>query len=177
MQYNINISDLSSAEKGASAKNKKKISDSLYASINVSFNDSGKRTGIVLTVGNDESSASVTANVKKGTVSEWDAYLDTPFITDISDLPYYESGDGIIVGLPLTFFDGISQVGEYRFYKYSNNSLTEIGRISLYDQKFTTVYCGFTSGEKPCILTLWDNKVITADIEKVKIISESEITG
>ncbi len=177
MQYNINISDLSSAEKGASAKNKKKISDSLYASINVSFNDSGKRTGIVLTVGDDESSASVTANVKKGTVSEWDAYLDTPFITDISDLPYYESGDGIIVGLPLTFFDGISQVGEYRFYKYSNNSLTEIGRISLYDQKFTTVYCGFTSGEKPCILTLWDNKVITADIEKVKIISESEITG
>ncbi|MBP3923175.1 MAG: hypothetical protein J6D27_09420 [Ruminiclostridium sp.] len=177
MQYNINISDLSSAEKGASAKNKKKISDSLYASINVSFNDSGKRTGIVLTVGDDESSASVTANVKKGTISEWDAYLDTPFITDISDLPYYESGDGIIVGLPLTFFDGISQVGEYRFYKYSNNSLAEIGRISLYDQKFTTVYCGFTSGEKPCILTLWDNKVITADIEKVKIISESEITG
>lgn len=177
MQYNINISDLSSAEKGASAKNKKKISDSLYASISVSFNDSGKRTGIVLTLGNDESSASVTANVKKGTVSEWDAYLDTPFITDISDLPYHESGDGIIVGLPLTFFDGISQVGEYRFYKYSNNSLTEIGRISLYDQKFTTVYCSFTSGEKPCILTLWDNKVITADIEKVKIISESEITG
>ncbi|MBQ8790821.1 MAG: hypothetical protein IJZ51_05885 [Ruminiclostridium sp.] len=173
MQYNINIADLSSAEKGTTAKNRKKINNELSASINVSFSDEGKRTGIVLTVGE----ASVTANVKKDTATEWDAYLDSPFISDISELPFYEDGDGVIVGLPLTFFDGISQVGEYRFYRYKDNKLSEIGRISLYDTKFTTVYCGFTSGDKPCILTLWDNKVITADIENVKIISESEIRG
>ena len=173
MQYNINIADLSSAEKGATAKNRKKINDELSASINVNFSDEGKRTGIVLTVGE----TSVTANVKKDTVTEWDAYLDSPFISDISKLPFYEDDSGVVVGLPLTFFDGISQVGEYRFYRYKDSKLSEIGRISLYDTKFTTVYCGFTSGDKPCILTLWDNKVITADIENVKIISESEIKG
>ncbi len=175
MQYNINISDLSSAEKGVIATNEKKLSDKLSASVSVSFNDEGKRTGITLTVSGNNTSASVSANVKNGVQSEWDAYLDSTLIGNISDMPYYESADGIILGMPVTFFDGISQVGEYRFYKYKDNALTEIGRISLYDQKFSTVYCGFTSGDKPCILTLWDNKVITADIENIKIISESEI--
>jgi hypothetical protein len=177
MQYNINISDLTSAQKGATAESKKKINDSLYASLSVNFDDSGRRTGIVVTVGDEEKSVSVTANVKKDTISEWDAYLDSPFITDISELPFHEDENGVVVGLPLTFFDGVSQVGEYRFYRYKDDKLSEIGRISLYDTKFTTVYCGFTTGEKPCILTLWDNKVITADIEKVKIISEAEIKG
>ncbi len=175
MQYNINISDLSSAEKGVTATNEKKINDKLSASVSVSFNDEGKRTGITLTIIGNDTSASVSANVKDGVQSEWDAYLDSTLIGNISDMPYYESADGIILGMPITFFDGISQVGEYRFYKYKGNALTEIGRISLYDQKFSTVYCGFTSGDKPCILTLWDNKVITADIENIKIISESEI--
>ncbi len=175
MQYNINISDLSSAEKGVVATNEKKLSDKLSASVSVSFNDEGKRTGITLTVSGNNTSASVSANVKNGVQSEWDAYLDSTLIGNISDMPYYESADGIILGMPVTFFDGISQVGEYRFYKYKDNALTEMGRISLYDQKFSTVYCGFTSGDKPCILTLWDNKVITADIENIKIISESEI--
>lgn len=177
MQYNINIADLSAAEKGASAKSNIKIKDELYASVSVSFDDEGKRTGIVLTVGGKENNASITANVKNNTVTEWDAYLDSPFIEDISGLPFYDDGNGIIVGLPVTFFDGISQVGEYRFYRYKDDKLTEIGKISLYDKKFTTVYCSFTSGDKPCILTLWDNKVITADTEKVDIISESEIKG
>ncbi len=177
MQYNINISDLSAAEKGASAKSNIKIKDELYASVSVAFDDEGKRTGIVLTVGGKEKNASITANVKNNTVSEWDAYLDSPFIEDISGLPFYDDGNGIIVGLPVTFFDGISQVGEYRFYRYKDDKLTEIGKISLYDKKFTTVYCSFTSGDKPYILTLWDNKVITADTEKVGIISESEIKG
>ncbi|MBQ8932456.1 MAG: beta-propeller domain-containing protein [Ruminiclostridium sp.] len=177
MQYNINIADLSAAEKGASAKSNIKIKDELYASVSVAFDSEGKRTGIVLTVGGKEKNTSITANVKNNTVTEWDAYLDSPFIEDISGLPFYDDGNGIIVGLPVTFFDGISQVGEYRFYRYKDDKLTEIGKISLYDKKFTTVYCGFTSGDKPCILTLWDNKVITADTEKVSIISESEIKG
>lgn len=177
MQYNINIADLSAAEKGASAKSNIKIKDELYASVSVAFDGEGKRTGIILTVGGKEKNASITANVKNNTVTEWDAYLDSPFIEDISGLPFYDDGNGIIVGLPVTFFDGISQVGEYRFYRYKDDKLTEIGKISLYDKKFTTVYCSFTSGDKPCILTLWDNKVITADTEKVSIISESEIKG
>lgn len=177
MQYNINIADLSAAEKGASAKSNIKIKNELYASVSVDFDDEGKRTGIILTVGGKEKNTSITANVKNNTVTEWDAYLDSPFIEDISGLPFYDDGNGIIVGLPITFFDGISQVGEYRFYRYKDDKLTEIGKISLYDKKFTTVYCGFTSGDKPCILTLWDNKVITADTEKVDIISESEIKG
>ena len=175
LQYNINISDLSSAENGSTATSEKKINDELCASVSVNFNEEGKRTGIVLTVSGKDASASVIANVKDGTTSEWDAYIDSSMISNISELPYYESHDGVIIGLPVTFFDGISQVGEYRFYKYKSNTLKEIGRISLYDQKFSTVYCGFTSGDKPCILTLWDNKVITADIENIKIISESEI--
>lgn len=177
MQYNINIADLSAAEKGASAKSNIKIKNELYASVSVAFDGEGKRTGIILTVGGKEKNTSITANVKNNTVTEWDAYLDSPFIEDISGLPFYDDGNGIIVGLPVTFFDGISQVGEYRFYRYKDDKLTEIGKISLYDKKFTTVYCGFTSGDKPCILTLWDNKVITADTEKVSIISESEIKG
>lgn len=177
MQYNVKISDLSAAEKGSVAGSEKKFSDSLSASVSVSFNEDGMRTGIVLTVNDKDKTASVTASIKDGVYCEWDEYLDSSMISDISQLPYYISADEVIIGLPITFFDGVSEVWEYRFYKYKSGALSEIGRISLYDKEISTVYCGFTSGEKPYVLTLWDNKVITADIENIKIISESEITA
>ena len=49
----------------------------------------------------------------------------------------------------------------------------QLGNITLYDEKYTTLYCDIIDGDKPYILTMWDNRVITASIDKIKVISDT----
>ena len=71
------------------------------------------------------------------------------------------------------YFDGISQVSVCKFYSYADGKLSELGNITLYDEKYTTLYCDIIDGDKPYILTMWDNRVITASIDKIKVISDT----
>lgn len=71
------------------------------------------------------------------------------------------------------YFDGISQVSVCKFYSYADGKLSELGNITLYDEKYTTLYCDIIGGDKPYILTMWDNRVITASIDKIKVISDT----
>ena len=71
------------------------------------------------------------------------------------------------------YFDGISQVSVCKFYSYADGKLSELGNITLYDEKYTTLYCNIIGGDKPYILTMWDNRVITASIDKIKVISDT----
>ena len=79
----------------------------------------------------------------------------------------------ITIGIPVMYFDGISQVSVCKFYSYADGKLSELGNITLYDEKYTTLYCNITGGDKPYILTMWDNRVITASIDKIKVISDT----
>ena len=92
---------------------------------------------------------------------------------DISQLAYYEKDGKITIGIPVMYFDGISQVSVCKFYSYADGKLSELGNITLYDEKYTTLYCDITDGDKPYILTMWDNRVITASIDKIKVISDT----
>ena len=92
---------------------------------------------------------------------------------DISQLAYYEKDGKITIGIPVMYFDGISQVSVCKFYSYADGKLSELGNITLYDEKYTTLYCDIIDGDKPYILTMWDNRVITASIDKIKVISDT----
>ena len=92
---------------------------------------------------------------------------------DISQLAYYEKDGKITIGIPVMYFDGISQVSVCKFYSYADGKLSELGDITLYDEKYTTLYCDIIGGDKPYILTMWDNRVITASIDKIKVISDT----
>ena len=92
---------------------------------------------------------------------------------DFSQLAYYVKDGKITIGIPVMYFDGISQVSVCKFYSYADGKLSELGNITLYDEKYTTLYCDIIDGDKPYILTMWDNRVITASIDKIKVISDT----
>ena len=81
----------------------------------------------------------------------------------------------IILGLPLSYFDGVSQVSIFRFFAYENGKLRDLGKLSLYDEKIDSLECRIVGGEKPYIITMWDKRVITASTEKIKVISDSKL--
>ncbi len=175
MQYNINISDLSAVGSDKPVRLTKRITDKMYAGVHVTYDQSGKRTGLVLTVSENGKTAEITANADSTVQGDWNSYIDSTTISDISLLPVYHTDKKTIIALPVTYFDGISQVSEFRFYSYEKGQIMAMGKISLYDEQYSTAYCGFSGGEKPYILTLWDNRIITADIETIKVISDTKI--
>ena len=40
-------------------------------------------------------------------------------------------------------------------------------------KKYTTLYCDYNRRRQAYILTMWDNRVITASIDKIKVISDT----
>lgn len=170
MQYTVNIS---TGREGDLPEDTHSIaiSDKVTAEVKLKADKDGNREGITLAVGGDKK-AEVTITAESNTPGDWNSYLTSPVCDDISELAYYEKDGKIIVGIPIMYFDGISQVSICKFYSYADGKLSELGNITLYDEKYTTLDCEIIGGDKPYILTMWDNRVITADIDKVKIISD-----
>lgn len=171
MQYNIDTDTGKQADK-AEDTHSVAINDKVTAEVTVKSDKDGNRTGILLAVGGDKK-AEVTIMAESGTPGDWNSYLTSPVCDDITQLGYYEKDGKIIIGIPVMYFDGISQVSVCKFYSYADGKLTELGNITLYDEKYTTLDCEIIGGDKPYILTMWDNRVITADIDKVKVISDT----
>lgn len=171
IQYNINADTGEQADK-AEDTHSVAINDKVTAEVTVKSDKDGNRTGILLAVGGDKK-AEVTITAESGTPGDWNNYLTSPVCDDITQLGYYEKDGKIIIGIPVMYFDGISQVSVCKFYSYADGKLTELGNITLYDEKYTTLDCEIIGGDKPYILTMWDNRVITADIDKVKVISDT----
>ena len=149
-----------------------KLNDNVTAQVTVKADKDGNRQGILLAVGGDKK-AEVTITAESNTSGDWNSYLTSPVCNDISQLAYYEKDGKITIGIPVMYFDGISQVSVCKFYSYADGKLSELGNITLYDEKYTTLYCDIIDGDKPYILTMWDNRVITASIDKIKVISDT----
>lgn len=171
MQYSVNVDNGEQAEKTENT-NSVKLSDNVTAQVTVKADKDGNRQGILLAVGGDKK-AEVTITAESNTSGDWNSYLTSPVCDDISQLAYYEKDGKITIGIPVMYFDGISQVSVCKFYSYADGKLSELGNITLYDEKYTTLYCDITDGDKPYILTMWDNRVITASIDKIKVISDT----
>lgn len=171
MQYSVNADNGEQAE-NAENTNSVKLSDNVTAQVTVKADKDGNRQGILLAVGG-EKKAEVTITAESNTSGDWNSYLTSPVCDDISQLAYYEKDGKITIGIPVMYFDGISQVSVCKFYSYADGKLSELGNITLYDEKYTTLYCNITGGDKPYILTMWDNRVITASIDKIKVISDT----
>ena len=150
------------------------ISDGLTAEITLKADKDGNRTGIVLAVGGDKKDE-VTITAESSTPGDWNKYLTSPVCDDISKLAYGESGGKTIIGIPIVYFDGISQVSRCKFYGYADGKLTALGDITLYDEKYDTLDCEIIGGDKPYLLTMWDNRIITASADKVKVISDNKL--
>lgn len=177
LEFSVRLSDMTPAEKKAPEAPKTVINDSLSVSAEIAADKSGKRTGIRLTVyGKDgKELASAIAGAEGTGSGEWNDYLTSPTAENGQPLSVCMLGEKAIIGLPMVYFDGISQVSEYRFYSYEKNKLAKTGSIVLYGEKFNSMYCRIFGGEKPYIVTMWDNRVITADTAKIKIISDTVI--
>ncbi len=171
MQYSVNADNGEQAENTENT-NSVKLSDNVTAQVTVKADKDGNRQGILLAVGG-EKKAEVTITAESNTSGDWNSYLTSPVCDDISQLAYYEKDGKITIGIPVMYFDGISQVSVCKFYSYADGKLSELGNITLYDEKYTTLYCDITGGDKPYILTMWDNRVITASIDKIKVISDT----
>ena len=171
MQYSVNADNGEQAENTENT-NSVKLSDNVTAQVTVKADKDGNRQGILLAVGGDKK-AEVTITAESNTSGDWNSYLTSPVCDDISQLAYYEKDGKITIGIPVMYFDGISQVSVCKFYSYADGKLSELGNITLYDEKYTTLYCDITGGDKPYILTMWDNRVITASIDKIKVISDT----
>lgn len=171
MQYSVNADNGEQAENTENT-NSVKLSDNVTAQVTVKADKDGNRQGILLAVGG-EKKAEVTITAESNTSGDWNSYLTSPVCDDISQLAYYEKDGKITIGIPVMYFDGISQVSVCKFYSYADGKLSELGNITLYDEKYTTLYCNITGGDKPYILTMWDNRVITASIDKIKVISDT----
>ena len=171
MQYSVNAENGEQAENTENA-NSVKLSDNVTAQVTVKADKDGNRQGILLAVGGDKK-AEVTITAESNTSGDWNSYLTSPVCDDISQLAYYEKDGKITIGIPVMYFDGISQVSVCKFYSYADGKLSELGNITLYDEKYTTLYCDIIDGDKPYILTMWDNRVITASIDKIKVISDT----
>lgn len=171
MQYSVNADNGEQAENTENT-NSVKLSDNVTAQVTVKADKDGNRQGILLAVGGDKK-AEVTITAESNTSGDWNSYLTSPVCDDISQLAYYEKDGKITIGIPVMYFDGISQVSVCKFYSYADRKLSELGNITLYDEKYTTLYCDITGGDKPYILTMWDNRVITASIDKIKVISDT----
>ena len=177
MQYNIDLNSMSMAEKAEELAGTVKVNDKYYAQVKIASDGSGKRTGVTLSVldGDKNSAAEMTASASSTVQGDWNSYLTSAAADDINKLAVYSADDKVIFGVPLVYFDGISQVSEYRFYTFENDKLTETGSITLYDEKYQTMFCGIAGGEKPYIITMWDNRIITASADKIKVISDTVI--
>lgn len=154
--------------------NSVKLGDNVSAEVTLKADKDGNRTGIVLAVGGDKK-AEVTITAESSTPGDWNKYLASPVCDDITKLAYGESGGKIIIGIPVVYFDGISQVSQCKFYSYADGKLTSLGDITLYDEKYETLDCEIAGGDKPYLLTMWDNRVITASADKVKLISDTKL--
>lgn len=171
MQYSVNADNGEQAENTENT-NSVKLNDNVTAQVTVKADKDGNRQGILLAVGG-EKKAEVTITAESNTSGDWNSYLTSPVCDDISQLAYYEKDGKITIGIPVMYFDGISQVSVCKFYSYADGKLSELGNITLYDEKYTTLYCDIIGGDKPYILTMWDNRVITASIDKIKVISDT----
>ena len=146
-QYSVNVTDGEEVKKPEST-NSIQISDGLTAEVTLKADKDGNRTGIVLAVGGDKK-AEVTITAESSTPGDWNKYLTSPVCDDISKLAYGESGGKTIIGIPIVYFDGISQVSRCKFYSYADG--------------------------KSYLLTMWDNRIITASADKVKVISDTKL--
>lgn len=171
MQYRIDATTLEEAD-GEEETNSIALNDKVSAKVTVTADKDGNRTGIKLSVGADKKAEAV-ITAESNTPGDWNKYLTSPVCDDISKLAFYETDGKIIIGIPVVYFDGISQVSRCKFYSYADGKLTQLGEITLFDEKYETLDCEIIGGDKPYILTMWDNRVITASIDKVKVISDT----
>lgn len=171
MQYKIDATTFEDAD-GEEETNSIALNDKVSAEVTVTADKDGNRTGIKLSVGADKKAEAV-ITAESSTPGDWNKYLTSPVCDDISKLAFYETDGKIIIGIPVVYFDGISQVSRCKFYSYADGKLTQLGEITLYDEKYETLDCEIIGGDKPYILTIWDNRVITASIDKVKVISDT----
>lgn len=173
LQYNIDMNSMSQAE-APETTNSVKINDNCTAQVTMTADKDGNRTGIRLEIGGDEKVEKL-ITAESNTPGDWNSYLSSPACDDISKLAYATVGTKIILGLPLSYFDGVSQVSMFRFYSYENGKLSDMGKLSLYDEKIDSLECRIVGDEKPYIITMWDKRIITASADKIKVISDTRL--
>ena len=173
LQYNIDMDSMLQVEPPENT-NSVRINDNCTVQVTMTADKDGNRTGIKLEIGGDEKVEKL-ITAESNTPGDWNSYLSSPACDDISKLAFAEVGTNIILGLPLSYFDGVSQVSMFRFFAYENGKLRDLGKLSLYDEKIDSLECRIVGGEKPYIITMWDKRIITASAEKIKVISDSKL--
>lgn len=174
--YTVLLKDFAPDQNGAEEITGTKVNEELSLKTVISTDNEGNRTGVILSALDKENKQTASLEIKIDVPSEWNAYLTCPTADNNQPIAYGKKGETYIVGVPLIYFDGVSRVNEYRFYTLSGNEFKDIGSIVLYDDEYKSVLCRITEGDKPFIITMWDDRIVTADTDKVKIISDVKLS-
>lgn len=138
-------------------------SDSLSLTLTADADESGNRTGLVLTMydisdGFKELS-SVTITAETSVSGDWNRYLSSPAETDVNAI-YGSEEDGIII-IPVQYFDGISEIEKYLVFTYDEaNGLVESGSVVAYDLRSEIMLAAIGEGK---FFAIWDKRIICAD--------------
>ncbi len=159
MQYSFDLNTLKSCEPIDNSLIF--IKDGLYAKTEV------KDKGVTLSVCIDKNTelASVDISEEGGSGYRLPSNADA-VVTGIS-------GDNVIIGVPVVYYDGVTDVGKFQFYTYKDKKLSPLGEIIVMEGDLSHITGAVTDGGY--IVTVWGSRVITADSAKLKIISDASL--
>ncbi|MCH5324346.1 MAG: hypothetical protein J1E39_03955 [Eubacterium sp.] len=157
MQYNIDLTTMENADLPPAYKS---LSDTLSAALTA---DGNKAVLHIYDNGEEQTSADITAEGSSG----W----RSPATTDAAQLAVLQKGNDTLIGLPVIYFDGVTDVYKYMLYSYSGGKLTEKGSIILMEGSYREISSRIVGD---FVITAWDNRIIVADTDNVKIISDTE---
>lgn len=159
MQYSFDLNTLKSCEPIDNSLIF--IKDGLYAKTEV------KDKGVTLSVCIDKNTALASVEISEdgGTNYRLPSNSDA-VVTGIS-------GDNVIIGVPVVYYDGVTDVGKFQFYTYKDKKLSPLGEIIVMEGDLSFITGAVTDGGY--IVTVWGSRVITADSAKLKIISDASL--
>ena len=132
------------------------------------YSASAQEDKVQLTLTSPDGKTLASADITAQGGSNW----RIPAQTDTGAFAVSGSQGNTVIGLPVIYFDGVTDVYKYEVFTYSDGKLTENGSLILmegaYQQILAKIYDKY-------ILTVWDGRVITADTAKVEKISDTAL--
>ena len=147
-----------------------KWNDNYGLMLEVEANDDGLRTGLLLSVtdNNGEVISSLRIKAESTVEGDWNKYISSPAEADI-DLIRGNSENGFCV-LPVSYFDGVSQVEKILMFKIDlSGEITEKGEIVEYDLRSDTLLAEVSDKFCYCI---FGGLILSSDADKNSIVAE-----
>lgn len=156
MRYDIDLVNMKSADTPTQSI---QVSDNVYAYASV-------EDKVTLTLCDKDGKQLAAADITADGAEDWRSPAESdPSLMTVSP-------DGSLIGIPVIYFDGVTDVYKYMLFSFAEGKLKQNGSIILMEGSYSEISAGI-SGKY--LITAWDGRIITADTAKVKIISDTKL--